>query len=96
MNDVPLYQKRLQTELEYRKKKNFRYSARAFARRLDIDVAALSRILSGKKIPSLGLSQKISKNLKFSQTDQREFITSVVQAQIAELTRRLGRYLERL
>jgi transcriptional regulator with XRE-family HTH domain len=96
MNDVPLFQKRIQTELDHRKKKNPRYSARAFARTLDIDVAALSRILSGKQIPSLGLSQKISKNLSFSQLDQREFIASVIQAQIAELTQKLKQYLDRL
>jgi transcriptional regulator with XRE-family HTH domain len=96
MNDVPLFQKRLQVELENRKKKNPRYSARAFARTLDIDVAAISRILSGKQIPSLSLSEKISRKLGFSELARREFIASVIQAQIDELTQKLERYLDHI
>ncbi len=43
----------LNDELEYRQEKNPAYSLRSFARDLSIDHSALSKIISGKRIPDI-------------------------------------------
>jgi uncharacterized protein (TIGR02147 family) len=73
------YQDQLKKELAQRCQKNVRYSVRAFARALDVDVGALSRILSGKQIPSYKLAQKVAAHLDLTPTEHEFFISSVAE-----------------
>jgi transcriptional regulator with XRE-family HTH domain len=54
----------LKQELRFRKKKNPRYSLRAFARCLDVDQSSLSKILTGRRRPSSLLMTKANERLK--------------------------------
>lgn len=64
-------------ELARRHEKNARYSTRAFAKSLDVDVASLSRILSGKQIPSYKVCQKIFLSLQVPPAEQHKLLASV-------------------
>jgi transcriptional regulator with XRE-family HTH domain len=54
----------LKQELRFRKKKNPRYSLRAFARCLEVDQSSLSKILTGRRRPSTQLIAKANLRLK--------------------------------
>ena len=75
------YIKQLNNELSNRCERNSRYSVRAFARALQIDPGALSRILSGKQIPSYKLTQNLMESLKLDPSEQDKFLNSVAQSQ---------------
>jgi uncharacterized protein (TIGR02147 family) len=79
----------LKEELAKRCEKNHRYSVRAFAKALAIDVGALSRILGGKQIPSFRVTQQVLSQLDLAPEQEQDFLAS-----IAETQRRRG--LQRL
>lgn len=56
----------LHREFEKRRSRNSKYSIRAFAKKLGISAATLSRLLNGKQHPSEELISKIGKNLGLS------------------------------
>jgi PAS domain S-box-containing protein len=90
---LPLHVRILQQELDERKSKNPRYSMRALARDLEVDPAALSRILSGKQDISLDTCRLIITKVQLPPVKARLFIASVAEdkknrAQLA-LTRAL-------
>ncbi len=76
---LPLHVRILQQTLEERKSKNAQYSMRALARDLDIDPAALSRILSGKQELSLETCRAVLSRLQLPPVKMRLFIASVAE-----------------
>lgn len=89
-NESAFYRKRLQSLLAERCDRNPRYSVRAFARALDIDVGTLSRVLSGKQIPSFKLSQRLTSGMDLTAEEERKFIASVAETQRSRGTERLN------
>lgn len=71
----------LKAELEKRKNKNSRYSLRAFARLLGVDVGYLSKLNSGKLILSVDLAGKISARLKLNPEQRALLIRSAAEEQ---------------
>lgn len=69
----------IKEEFGRRLKKNARYSLRSFARALDIDGGALSRILAGQKIPTPEIAEKILSHLPLSSKDAQRFMFSIAQ-----------------
>jgi transcriptional regulator with XRE-family HTH domain len=90
MADVDFYRGYLKNILAERCDRNPRYSVRAFARAIEIDVGALSRVMAGKQIPSFKLSQKILKNLELRPDDSAQFLESVMERQKARNLKRLS------
>lgn len=77
--ETTYYRACLKEELADRCQRNPRYSLRAFAKALNVDVAAVSRILSGKAIPSAKMAQKLSLGLGLSPEREAEFVKSLSQ-----------------
>lgn len=73
------YRNYLRNELDRRCKTNPRYSLRAFSRSLNVDVAALSRILSKKQTITVKTANKICENLSLEPSIKNEFINSVLE-----------------
>jgi uncharacterized protein (TIGR02147 family) len=83
MNQSDYFQECLNEELARRCERNPRYSTRAFAKALGIDVASLSRILSGKQIPSYKICETVFSKLELSPIEQKKFLASVAAKQKA-------------
>ncbi|MBK7891534.1 MAG: DUF4423 domain-containing protein [Bdellovibrionales bacterium] len=83
MNSTDYFQEFLATELARRCERNPRYSTRAFAKALDVDAGSLSRILSGKQIPSHKVCETIFSKLELTPTAQKKFLKSVAAKQKA-------------
>ncbi len=86
----PFYIIYLKTVFADRSGKNPAYSGRAFARALDVDPGALSRIMSKKQIPSLNTSKKIATKLHLSKEEEILFISSVLDEYKRFVLSRLG------
>lgn len=89
MADAPYYLSVLQGELARRCQRNPRYSLRAFAKSMQMDPGACSRILSRKMHPTPQLAQKMVQTLDLGPVEERSFWQSIVHAresaQIASL-----------
>lgn len=83
MSETTFYQKCLREELQRRCERNPRYSIRAFARALKVDVGALSKILSGKQIPSMKIAQALLAALDITLEEQEAFLGSLTEKQKA-------------
>ena len=81
MNQTIFYIHKLKDELSSRCERNSRYSLRAFAHSMEVDVGALSRVLSGKQIPSHKLTTKFLKALGLDSAEYDHFLTSLSEAQ---------------
>jgi uncharacterized protein (TIGR02147 family) len=90
MNEADFFQECLNEELARRCERNPRYSTRAFAKALDIDVASLSRILSGKQIPSYKICESVFSKLELSPAAQKKFLNSVAAKQKATGLKRIA------
>lgn len=90
MNSTDFFQEYLSEELARRCQKNSRYSTRAFAKSLGIDVASLSRILSGKQIPSFKICEAVFTKLEMSPANQKKFLVSVAARQRATGLKRIA------
>src|SRR5580698_8295148 len=73
------YKTILEEELSRRAEVNPRYSLRAMARALGIEPGALSEILSGKRVPSYKMAQKILAALELEPETQTQFLESLAQ-----------------
>jgi uncharacterized protein (TIGR02147 family) len=73
------YRQMLKEELENRTARNPRYSLRAFAKSLLVDVAALSRVLSNKQTITLKTANKIVDRLGLPEKEKDFFIVSVIE-----------------
>jgi uncharacterized protein (TIGR02147 family) len=71
MTNGPAYQEILKSELQKRCEKNNRYSLRAFSKTLRIDAPTISKVLSGKLVPSKRLGERLINGLGLD-PDQRE------------------------
>lgn len=90
MNEVAFYQKCLREELQRRCESNPRYSVRAFARALRIDVGAVSRFLSGKQTPSMKMAKKLLAVIELSTEDEQSFLSSLAQTQKSRKLQRVS------
>ncbi len=90
------YQSILEHEFTQRSNKNSSYSLRAFANSLGINHGALSQLLSGKRVPSYKMMQKIIIELDLNATETFEFQKSVVTAYIAKNQERINPEFKKL
>lgn len=90
------YKNRIQEELTLRCERNPRYSLRAFAKALGIDAGAVSRILSGKLVPSVKVAEKLVEKLDLSSSEQRQFLVSVGAAHRARNSHRVDPIFRKL
>lgn len=81
------YQLFLQEELVRRQQRNPRYSVRAFAIALKSDAGTLSKILSGKQIPSSALALRFADAMQLPPDTRDKFARSVEKAKQLELCR---------
>ncbi len=84
------YKYLLERELVRRCDANPRYSLRAMARALRLAPGALSQILSGKRVPSYKVAQKILTSLELTPAEQREFVESLAAVQRSRGLERLN------
>lgn len=75
------YRKILSDELQVRRKRNPRYSLRAFALFLGVDNGYLSKLTAGKVLLSLDLADKLTKRLKLSPSVRKDFLLSAAEEQ---------------
>ena len=87
------YQESLKSELQKRCSRNSRYSLRAFSKAMNIDAPAMSRILSGKLIPSAKLAKKILDRVDFSPDEKELFLSSLVAAHGSKRSKKFGSFL---
>lgn len=73
------YREMLREELQKRTGRNPRYSLRAFAKCLGVDVAALSRVLSLKQTITLRTANKIVSKLNLPEKERDFFLVSVME-----------------
>ncbi|MGE3609227.1 MAG: TIGR02147 family protein [Bacteriovoracaceae bacterium] len=73
------YQQYLTHEFARRLERNPRYSLRAFAKAIGMDIAALSQILNGKRLLSLKKAEHILKVLELNIEEREMFLTSLAQ-----------------
>lgn len=95
MSTQSYYQVYLSEELARRHRRNPRYSTRAFAKMLEVDVASVSRILSGKQIPSYKICQTLFTKLDMSPEEQNKFLMSVVFVQKSRGKKRMSPHLRK-
>ena len=69
----------LKAELERRRGKNPRYSARAFAKFLNTDFSTFSKILHGKRAIGRRTIEKIGKQLNFADAEIKRFVADANQ-----------------
>lgn len=75
----PFFRVYLREELSKRVKANPQYSLRAFAKKLEIDPGALSRIISGKQIIALKNARHLIERLALSDEEKALFIQSALE-----------------
>ncbi len=68
----------LKEELEKRRRKNSRYSLRAFAKSLGISSSRLSEYLSGKRRPTLLVTRQIAPRIGLEPNDVRELLVTQI------------------
>ncbi len=85
---TPFYFQCLKDALSLRCQKNPSYSLRAFARALRLDPTALSRILSGKQVPSLKVAHQCIQVLELGPEQSRKFLLSLAKSQAQRNLRR--------
>lgn len=73
------YRKWLSEELQRRRAINPRYSMRAFANFLKIDIASLSRILSGRQPIGVRAAKHVLERLKIPPDDLKLFVESIAE-----------------
>ena len=84
------YRDCLSSELARRCDQNPRYSLRSFARALETPAGVVSRILSGKAIPSYKRALKLMAHLNLGPDKHEVFMASVAQAHLARKPKRLN------
>jgi uncharacterized protein (TIGR02147 family) len=92
--EVPFYRQFLMSELARRCSKNSRYSIRAFAQALDIDPGTTSRLISGKQVPGLKMSEKILESLDPSPEEREQFLSSLAVKKTSDGHQRLNSFFK--
>jgi len=75
------YRRILELEFSRRKERNGRYSLRAYAAALGVDVSYLSKLRAGRIILSVDLAAAFAKSLGLTEAVRREFILSAADEQ---------------
>lgn len=75
------FRRYLQQELQRRQKQNARYSIRAFARDLEVDATALSRLLAGKRAVGTQTARRILDHLKLAPSTRESLLRSLLSPQ---------------
>lgn len=86
----PYFFEALHREFVRRKKRNYRYSLRAYASSLKLDPSTLSRVFSGKQDLSDRVGCDVARRLGLSADEQRVFLASLVEHNRDRVARRLG------
>jgi len=89
------YRSFLKAQHEVRRKKNVKFSSRAFARFLGMSPSALVEVISGKKNLSLSTSFQIGTRLELGPTEQ-EYFNLLVQLEASKLVEQKSQILERI
>jgi transcriptional regulator with XRE-family HTH domain len=76
-SEVGFHIQYLKTQLQDSRSRNPRYSLRAFARRLGVNVATVSKIIRGIENPSVSTSKRILDALAATPQDRAQFMDSV-------------------
>lgn len=92
---VRSFRQTLVEEFELRKRRNARYSLRAYAQQLNLAAGQLSEVMQGKKGLSLDKAQTIAAKLKLNLNDCASFIQSV-EAECARATDQRSRAKKQL
>jgi uncharacterized protein (TIGR02147 family) len=71
------YREHLKSELSRRIESNPRYSLRSFAKAIKIDAGALSLILSGKRLPSPEIADRLVRSLDLTPEEEKRFRNSI-------------------
>ncbi len=90
------YQDILETEFNRRTNSNPSYSLRAFANQIGINHGALSQILSGKRVPSYKIMQKILIELELDEEQLSRFESSIVEAHKDRAPKRMNPYFKQI
>jgi uncharacterized protein (TIGR02147 family) len=92
---TPYYIEVLRNDLDRRKRKNPRYSLRAYARFLGLDPSALSRLLSGKQEISVSVCRQLVRKLDLPVEEKRYFLLSAAQKRKESMCQLLATELHR-
>lgn len=92
--NTPFYINKLKHEYENRKERNSSYSLRAFAKALAIDAGTLTRILNGKRIPSLMLGKELISSLNLNASEAELFLNSLAKEKWNEKPLRVSQDLK--
>lgn len=93
---TPKYREILNEELASRTERNNRYSVRSFARSLNMDSGALSQILSGKRIPSVKVANKLVERLGLSPEEKVNFLNSLADVHINRKLQRTRKFFKEI
>jgi uncharacterized protein (TIGR02147 family) len=96
MKETGIYKNILKEELSKRCERNASYSIRSFAKSLELDAGALSRILSGKQIPSMKVVERLLSKLDLSHEQKEVFLKSVAEVQRQRGLQRLAPAFKRI
>lgn len=88
--EVTFYRQCLSEELAKRCEKNPSYSLRAFARACELAPGVLSQVLSGKRIPSYKMAEKLIAVLDLSPNERTQFLKSLANKHQARGLKRLN------
>lgn len=72
------YRRTIILQLRARQKKDPSYSLRSFARDLEVDAAAICRILKGQQEPSITMTSQLAKQLGLGRQAKVDFIESIL------------------
>lgn len=78
----PFFVQCLIDDFDQRKSRNSRYSLRAYARDLSLDVSQISKFMAQKRLPTLEIGQAIAAKLGLVGRVAKEFRESIAQARI--------------
>lgn len=96
MSQLPFYRKCLQETLEQRLHRNPRYSVRAFAQSLGIDSSVCSQLLSGKRVPSTTVAERLIDCLNLDVLEREAFLQSIGREKLKLGLRRINPALREL
>lgn len=90
---APTYVTILWAEFQKRLEKNERYSLRAFARDLDMDLGHLSRIFSGLRVPRLQTAIELATKLQLLETERKIFLDSIIPIKRKRRTQQMAAFI---
>lgn len=77
LNRKPFYINKLLEEFNLRKKKNKRYSMRAYAKSFKIDPATLYNVLTSRRSLPIKYAEKVASGINLTKSEYQKFINSI-------------------